>query len=288
MDRATGMSEECQQGPAVPPPDLGIDGVPELVYQPAVDLASGRLLGFEALLRWHVPGPDQAFIAPGDLIPWAVAERRMGELNAWILLEACTQASRWGSELQVAVNCTHFELRGNQTATAVSAALEASGLMPDRLSIEVDEGALDDADAVDELRAIVVAGVHLTMDDVGSDWSVLELLEHLPVNTVKIDRALVREIEEPETPNRAAAATIVGLSRALRICTVAQGIETQGQLDLLRAMGTDVGQGYFFSPPVTGADVEALAGLGYTPRYALDHPRRFVTAAPPAGPLSVP
>ena len=163
------------------------------------------------------------------------------------------------------------------TATgAVTAALDASGLLADRLSVEVTESVVRDDDALDELKAMARLGVHLTMDDVGTDWSVLEFLEHLPVDTIKIDRALVERIGDADTADDSNAATIIDLSRSLRICSVAEGIESQEQLDFLRRLGAEVGQGCFFSPPVAGREAFALAALGYTPRYALDRPRAFV------------
>src|SRR5208337_2611122 len=107
---------------------MGIEGAPALVFQPAVDLATGRLLGFEALLRWHDPSGDE--IPPGTLIPWAESLGQMNALNAWVLSEACAQATRWPGDLQLAVNCSTLQLRRGIAAVAVATALEQSGLNP--------------------------------------------------------------------------------------------------------------------------------------------------------------
>ena len=123
-------------------PELGLDGEPELVFQPAVDLATGRLLGFEAFLRWN--DPDLGPIPPSVLIPWAEANGHMVELNAWVLSEACAAAASWQADLQLAVNCSVFQLRQREAASAAAAAIEESGLNPDRLTIEITETSVTD------------------------------------------------------------------------------------------------------------------------------------------------
>jgi EAL domain-containing protein (putative c-di-GMP-specific phosphodiesterase class I) len=256
--------------------DLGLQGDPALVFQPAVDLATGRLLGFEALLRWHVPGPDPAVIPPTDLIAWAESVDRMAEINAWVLSEACVQAGRWPSNLQIAVNCSPFQLRRREVASAAAAALETTGLLPERLTVEVTEAAVADGSATDELRELVKLGCQLTVDDIGSDWSILEMLEHHAVGTLKIDGSLIDGIEDPDTPHRAIVDTIINVSHSLRICIVAEGIESAGQLAIVRELGADVGQGYFFSPPISADEAYELAALESTPTYSLSVPREFV------------
>ena len=166
-------------------PELGLDGEPELVFQPAVDLATGRLLGFEALLRWN--DPDLGPIPPSVLIPWAEANGHMVALNAWVLSEACAAAASWQSDLQLAVNCSVFQLRQREAASAAANALEESGLNPDRLTIEITETSVVDDTAADDIHAMSRLGIQLTVDDIGSDWSTIESMGQFSINTMKID-----------------------------------------------------------------------------------------------------
>jgi EAL domain-containing protein (putative c-di-GMP-specific phosphodiesterase class I) len=250
----------------VPWPDLGIEGEPELLFQPAVDLATGRLLGFEALLRWN--DPVQGRISPKELIPWAEANGLMSALNGWVLSEACARAVGWGSEIQLAVNCSVFQLRRNEAAAAAAAAIEESGLHPDRLTIEVTETTLADDGAAAELRAISRLGIQLTVDDMGSDWSSLENLQHFAINTMKIDGSLIDGIDHVGGVNRAIVETIVKVSHSLDLCTVAEAVETAAQVAILREVGADVGQGYFFAPPLS-SDVALALTMESNPFFSL-------------------
>ena len=236
--------------------DLDIEGEPELVFQPAIDLATGRLLGFEALLRWNDPveGP----IAPGVLIPWAEENGRMTDLNAWVMSEACGRAAEWGSDVQVAVNCAVSQLRRREAADAVACALEESGLNPDRLTVEVTEAAVTDPAAAAELHVLSRLGIQLTVDDIGSDWSTLENVQQFAINTMKIDGSLVDGLEHPEGVNQAIVETIIRVSHTLGICPVAEAVETAGQVSILRRLGADVAQGYFFAAPLSVDDTLAF------------------------------
>jgi len=261
----------------IPGPNLGLEGAPHLDFQPAVDLSTGRLLGFEALLRWEAGG--QA-VPPGALIPWAEARGLMTAINAWILAEACSQAARWPSNLQLAVNCSVFQLRRREAAAAAAAALELSGLAPDRLAIEITETALIDDSAVADLQAMSRLGVQLTLDDVASDWSVLKNLGDCVVNTMKIDGTLVDELKVSGSPTQTVVQTIVRISRSLGICTVAEAVETAVQVAVLREAGVEVAQGFFFSPPVSAAEAYGLAATVPLPTYSLTVPG---AAREPAG-----
>jgi EAL domain-containing protein (putative c-di-GMP-specific phosphodiesterase class I) len=261
------MSVPTHQAVSIPWPDLGIDGEPELLFQPAVDLATGRLLGFEALLRWN--DPVQGRISPKELIPWAEANGYMTDLNGWVLAEACAHAVSWGSEIQLAVNCSVFQLRRNEAAAAAAVALEQSGLHPDRLTIEVTETTLADDGAAADLRAISRLGIQLTVDDMGSDWSSLENLQHFAVNTMKIDGSLIDGIDHAGGVNRAIVETIVKVSHSLDLCTVAEAVETAAQVAILRAVGADVGQGYFFAPPLAADEAFALTSADTLPLFSL-------------------
>ncbi len=237
-------------------PDMGIDGEPELRFQPAVDMATGRLLGFEALLRWN--DPVRGVLAPDVILAWAEANGHLTALNAWVLFEACTRAVEWESSLQVAVNCSASELRSRKASLAVVFALEQSGLNPDRLTIEVTETAVCDNVAIGELYALANLGVQLAVDNIGPEWTGSVQPQHVGINTVKIDRLLVGGLEDLDGANRAIVDTLISAIHSKGICPVAQGIETAGQVAILRELRTDVGQGYFFAPPLSADDTQSL------------------------------
>jgi EAL domain-containing protein (putative c-di-GMP-specific phosphodiesterase class I) len=251
-------------------PQLGLGGTPTLAFQPAVDLATGRLLGFEALLRCL--DANGANIAPGVLIPWAEAHGHMNELNDWVLSEACSQASRWPTDLQLAVNCSVFQLRRGTAAVAAASALERSGLNPDRLTVEVTEVSVADDAAAEDLQVMTRLGIQLTVDDVGSDFSVLENLRQAEVNTVKIDAGLIAGLTNPDGQSRAVVQSIVTRSRSLGFCTVAEAVETGAQVAILRELGAETAQGYFFSEPLTAEEACALANMKPHPCFALSLP----------------
>jgi EAL domain-containing protein (putative c-di-GMP-specific phosphodiesterase class I) len=248
-------------------PELGLDGEPELVFQPAVDLATGRLLGFEALLRWN--DPDLGPIPPGVLIPWAEANGHMVELNAWVLSEACAAAVSWQADLQLAVNCSVFQLRQREAARAAAAAIEESGINPDRLTIEVTETSVTDDGAAADLHAMSRLGIQLTVDDIGSDWSTIENLEQFSIKTMKIDGSLIEGLADTGGVSRAMVETIVHVSHSLGICTVAESVETAQQVKILRELGADVGQGYFFAKPLAVEDALTLTTMDPLPVFPL-------------------
>ena len=246
---------------------LVLDGRPVLEFQPAVDLADGRLLGFEALVRWD--HPSRGYIPPNILIPWAEANDHIIDLNAWVLADACRQAAPWPVGIQLSVNCSPVQLRQGQASRAAEAALEASGLDPDRLTIEVTETTVADASTGADLRALSQFGVHLAVDDVGTSWSTLENLRRFDIETAKIDRAFITGLEPHEGMNRAIVDAIVHVAQSLGMTTVAEGIETASQVATLRDFGADIGQGYFFAKPLSAQDADTLAASDPRARFAL-------------------
>ncbi|MGH9089624.1 MAG: EAL domain-containing protein, partial [Acidimicrobiales bacterium] len=234
-----------------------LPGEPHLAYQPVVDLASGRLLGFEALLRWD--HPTEGLILPKLLVPWAEANGDIVALGEWVLVEACRQASTWRSSVQVAVNCSIVQLRRKMAARAVRRALSDSGLDPDRLTIEVTEHAMADEEAVGELHAIAELGVQLSVDDVGTSWSSFDVLRRLAVNTVKIDESFVMGLEAREGINRMVVETVVHLAHSAGMSTIAEGVESALQASIVRRFDSDAAQGYHFSPPLGDEEATALA-----------------------------
>jgi EAL domain-containing protein (putative c-di-GMP-specific phosphodiesterase class I) len=260
-----------------PIPKLNLDGTPTLAFQPAVDLATGCLLGFEALLRWY--DSDGNYVPPNVLIPRAEAQGQMTALNAWVLSEACTQAARWPSLLQVAVNCTIFQLRRGEVAASAIAALERSGLNPDRLSVEVTETSVTDNEAASDLDAITRLGIQLSIDDITTDGLDPDNLRDCVVNTIKIDAALIAGLTKPDSQSRIIVESIVKLCYSLGVCTVAEAVETAEQVAILRTLGAGAAQGYYFSHPLSADDAFELAAMNPLPHFSLSDPD---LGAPPA------
>jgi EAL domain-containing protein (putative c-di-GMP-specific phosphodiesterase class I) len=246
-----------------------LSGAPRLAYQPVVDLGSGRLLGFEALLRWW--NPATGLMRPGLLIPWAEANGDIVAIGEWVLEEGCRHAAAWPNSLQLAVNCSIVQLRKGEASKSVMRALEASGLEPDRLTIEVTEQAMTDEVARVDLTAIAELGVQLAVDDVGTSWSSFELLRRMAINTVKIDGSFVSQLEPRQGINRMVVETVVHLAHSAGMSTVAEGVETSLAAQIVREFDSDAAQGYFFAPPL---DVTRATELATTPgiRFPLDGP----------------
>jgi len=233
------------------------------VFQPVVDLATGRLLGFEALLRWN--DPIHGAIPPLKLIPRAEAQGQMTKLNAWVLTEACTQAAGWPRSLQVAVNCSVFQLRRAEAALAALCALETTGLKPDRLTVEVTGTSIADDEAAEDLETMGRLGIQLAVDDIMStDSPALANLQDF-VKTIKIDGTIIAGITALGNEDIAIVKTIAKLCQSLGICTVAEAVETPEQVAILRKLRVDVAQGYVFSPPVSAEDAYALAASQTVP-----------------------
>lgn len=262
--------------------EWGLPGRPALQFQPAVDLATGRLLGFEALVRWE--HPDDGLLPPSVVIPWAEEHGAIVELNAWVFEEACRCGQRWPSGIQLAANCSLTLLRNGSASTSVAAALESTGFNPDRLTIEVTERTVADDRASADLRALTALGVHLAVDDVGTSWSSLQPLRRFAVETVKIDGAFIAGLEADEGMNRAIVEAIVHVAHSLAMSTVAEGVESAEQVAILREFGADVAQGYFFAHPVSVDQAEELANTEPRPVFALTAGRAMGGAHPAVQP----
>jgi EAL domain-containing protein (putative c-di-GMP-specific phosphodiesterase class I) len=228
---------------------LIMSGEPALEYQPLIDLATGRLLGFEALLRWR--HPDEGMVLPSLLLPWLEANGDIVQLGEWVLAEGCEQAASWPKNIQLAVNLSIVQLRRGVGSSAVARALEHSGLEPDRLTIEVTEHSMVEDVAMNDLRAIGAFGVELAVDDVGTSWTSFDVLRRMAVNTVKIDRSFVGSLEALQGINRLVVETVVSLAHNSGISTVAEGVETSMQSSIVREFECDAAQGYFFAPPLS-------------------------------------
>ena len=242
------------------------NGELRLHYQPIVDMLTGRTIGYEALVRWFHEGK---LVPPLDFIPLAESSGLIGPLTDWVVVEACQTVATWGKPGDrpwVSVNLPSSQLIRDDIVAFLGTALETSGLSPDRLVIELTESSLLDIDvarpAIERLTAI---GVRLAIDDFGTGYSALSYLASLPIDILKIDRCFVVALEAAG-PEEAIAMAIIALSKRLGITTIGEGIETATQLELLGALGCDLGQGYFLGRPVEGEDLRPVPLAGKRPR----------------------
>ncbi|WP_243455585.1 GGDEF and EAL domain-containing protein [Sphingosinicella sp. BN140058] len=236
---------------------LGRSGELRLAVQPRIDVASGRCVGGEALLRWRHPVLGE--VSPAEFIPIVEHSALSAPLTRWVVETAAEQLAAWqraGLDLKLSINIFAANLDEADFATLVQASLAARGVSPDRLELEVTESAAiaDTERSMAQLSALAAAGFGIAIDDFGTGYSSLAYLQTLPADTVKIDQSFVRGIEDDQ---RAAAlvASMVALSRGLGYRVVAEGVETAQAMTLLKAIGCDEAQGYLLARPM---DVEAF------------------------------
>ena len=242
--------------------DAYAGGELHLVYQPIVELSTGKPSGVEALVRWNHPvrGP----IAPSEFIPLAEETGFITQLGDWVLRNATREVASWPDQnLRCSVNLSARELADPCLLDRVQKALEISGLSPQRLTLEVTETAVmvDVDEAVRVLEQLKRLGVRVAIDDFGTGYASLGYLRRLPVDVLKIDRSFVSGLEErPEELTIAAA--VVGLAHGLGLAVVAEGIETDDQRLALLWMGCEYGQGYHFARPLPAtATADVLSRL---------------------------
>jgi EAL domain-containing protein (putative c-di-GMP-specific phosphodiesterase class I)/GGDEF domain-containing protein len=231
-----------------------------LHYQPKVDTASGRLLGMEALVRWM--HPERGMISPAEFIPVAEDTGMIVAIGRWVLREACRQNAAWQQAglrpLRVAVNLSARQFRSDNLLDEIDAALSETALPESLLELEITESMVmeDPERVINLLDKIRSRGIHLSLDDFGTGHSSLAYLKRFPIDCVKIDRAFIKDMPE-NTDDVAIARTIVAMAKSLGLTTVAEGVETAEQLELLKTMGCDQIQGYFFSRPLPADDFMA-------------------------------
>jgi diguanylate cyclase (GGDEF)-like protein len=227
-------------------------------FQPEVSVATGEIVGVEALVRWERPGVGM--IAPGEFIPIAEETGLIVPIGEWVLHEACRQASLFDDgRLVIRVNVSARQLAEPGLAETVKGALIASGLPPERLCLEVTESVvLEDGDrSVAALQALRDIGVGVSLDDFGTGYCSLSYLRRLPIDSLKIDRSFVRGLGH-EADDDSIVTSVIDLARSLGVSVVAEGVETEEQLAGLRARGCDTMQGFLFARPSPAAAVAAL------------------------------
>ncbi len=235
-----------------------------LMYQPQVEVRSGRITTVEALVRWQPPGG--ALVPPLEFIPFAEECGLIDAIGARVLQHACRDAAAWiarGLDLRVAVNLSSMQFRAQGLLDTVRDALAASGLPAERLELEITESALmDDDDATHAtLGALRALGIGIALDDFGTGYSSLSYLKRLPLGKLKIDRSFVNGLPD-DADNLAIVRAILALARHLGFQITAEGVETAAQASLLSTLEADSLQGYLFSRPVPAAALEALVRQG--------------------------
>ena len=233
----------------------------EVHYQPFVDLASNAVSGFEALLRWH--HPERGLVSPAEFIPVAEENGLIMPIGEWVLRQACSEAANWPDHVRVAVNLSPAQFKNKNLVQMVLSALAASCLPANRLELEITESALlhNSAATVASVQQLRALGVQIAMDDFGTGYSSLAYLQSFPFDKIKIDRTFIHNLG-----NGSGALAILGaittLAGNLGVPTIAEGVETQEQLEAVRAQGCCEAQGYLFSPARPASELKRLLLLG--------------------------
>ncbi|WP_133365458.1 putative bifunctional diguanylate cyclase/phosphodiesterase [Qipengyuania sediminis] len=245
----------------------------EMHYQPIVASATNRATCMEALLRWQ--HPDRGFVAPSIFVPVAEEMGLIREVGAFVLQRSCEDAARWPQPLRVAVNVSATQFARDDFPAQVAQVLKATGLDPARLELEITESVfVGDTDRTqrlfEELKAL---GVRLALDDFGTGYSSLSYLQRAPFDKIKIDRSFVRGATDKGNNNAEILSAIVSLAEALKMETVAEGVETLDELTLVRERGASHVQGYIFAPALTQEAV--LERLSSDTEFEAQGPARF-------------
>jgi diguanylate cyclase (GGDEF)-like protein/PAS domain S-box-containing protein len=231
----------------------------ELFYQPQVYLADGRLSGAEALIRWH--HPERGLVPPMLFMPVVNSSAISDKIALWVMETACLQALQWelaGHAVRVSINLSPSQLQSGDLAKSVADMLDATGLSPGLLELEVTEDILlqDETRVLETFQKIQQLGVRVVFDDFGTGYASLSYLKKFPLDGLKIDKSFVFELLT-DSDDAAIVNSTVGLSKQLGLSVIAEGIENRAGADLLLTMGCEEGQGYFFGKPMPVREFEA-------------------------------
>lgn len=228
-----------------------------LVYQPQFEIEGKLLVGFEALIRWSTP--DRGSVSPAVFIPLAEEIGLIDALGEWVLRTACKDAAGWTAPLSISVNLSPLQFKNPKLVESILSALAASGLAPSRLDLEITEGALiDNTDVVVAmLRQLKELGVKVSIDDFGTGYSSLSYLQKFPFDKIKIDQSFIRSMENSHD-SAAIVRAVTALGRSLGMTTIAEGVETEAQLQQIAEEGCRQVQGYLTGRPLSGVDAAAL------------------------------
>ncbi|WP_262031169.1 putative bifunctional diguanylate cyclase/phosphodiesterase [Microvirga sp. Mcv34] len=219
----------------------------ELYYQPILDLATNRMWGCEALVRWK--HPSKGMISPLQFVPAAEDSGLIGPIGDWILEEACVTAMSWEQPLKVAVNLSPVQFRNRDVFASVTRALEVSGMPAQRLVLEITESVKLTDEATATLKRLKSLGVSIALDDFGTGYASMSYLRSFPFDKIKIDQSFVRSMLD-SSDSRAIIKATIGLAKDLRMSTTAEGVETEEQLNALRLAGASQAQGYLIAKPM--------------------------------------
>jgi diguanylate cyclase (GGDEF)-like protein len=232
-----------------------------LYYQPKVNIASGRITGTEALLRWK--NPQRGLVAPMDFIPLAEETGLIGPIGEWVLASACARNKAWQDQglttLRIAVNLSARQFADPMLLPRLTGIIQASGLDPSTLELEITESMVmsHGENAVEVLESLKSTGVHITIDDFGTGYSSLAYLKRFPIDSIKIDRSFIRDIPG-DSGGANITRAVVALAHSLKLQVVAEGVETEAQLAFLRALHCDEFQGFYLCQPLPEAEVDAV------------------------------
>lgn len=230
-------------------------------YQPQVDVASGQIIGAEALVRWE--HPERGMISPVEFIPLAEETGLIVPIGEWVLLCACVQAAQWlaagFSPFRMSVNLSARQLSEPQLQERILQILDTVALEPTNLELEVTESAVmeNQTTAGEVLNELKAEGIHIAIDDFGTGYASLGYLKQFPFDTLKIDKSFVRNVNE-DAQNTAITTALLLLAHSLNLKVVAEGVETEAELAFLRQHQCDRIQGYLFSRPLPAAEFESL------------------------------
>ncbi len=236
-----------------------------LHYQPIVSLATGRIEGFEALVRWQ--HPERGMVSPLDFVPLAEETGLIVPLGAWVLEEAVARSAEWARRFPadpariISVNVSGRQFQQRDLIPTITRVLEAARLEPASLKLEITESVMmrDPHSSLEAMKTLKRLQVHLSIDDFGTGYSSLSYLKRFPVDTLKVDKSFVDGLgRDPEST--AIVQAVLSMAKAMGLRVTAEGIETPDQLAQLRALGCDQGQGYFFSRPLPAHEAETLLG----------------------------
>jgi diguanylate cyclase (GGDEF)-like protein/PAS domain S-box-containing protein len=239
-----------------------------LYYQPQIDLENLALIGFEALLRWH--HPVDGIVMPGTFMPVLEREGLIVDVGHWVIEEACRQLAAWADDgwfldVPVAINVSPVQLEHDDVAAFVEGALASHRLSANRLKVEITETSLiaDSGRVTRHLKALERLGLDLLLDDFGTGYSSLSLLRRIRLTTIKIDQSFVRDLEH-DPADCALTDAVITMASGMHVSSLAEGVETWAQLDILRRMGCDYAQGYLFGRP---EPADRLAEIDVVQRY---------------------
>ncbi|MCV6627260.1 MAG: EAL domain-containing protein [Cellvibrionaceae bacterium] len=249
----------------------------ELYYQPKIDTNDLRLVGAEALIRWR--HPSKGMISPAEFIPVLETSGQIIEVGGWIIEQACQALQRWQLQglwregMRLSINISPRQFRSPSFVKDVVDVLQCVDIPPQSLDMEVTEGVVIQGveETINKMRSLIQSGVSFSLDDFGTGYSSISYLKRLPVTTLKIDKSFVRDIAENHS-DRVLVETIIAMGRLLGLELVAEGVETEEQLQLLREYGCPLFQGYYISPPVNEMEFSSLLAGAETLEPALLEP----------------